>query len=140
MFLPLVDDKIYSEKQKGSDANLSLASAFFTPFIFAVIRPSSKEKIVIISNKNVLDFYGQLKTDYDIIEIPYDKNLIQTGKVTKQAGEFSFQSLKKACEITPKAIVTAPVAKNALHLAGYIYNGQTEVIEHFLAKEKQRRD
>ena len=96
-----------------------------------------KEKIVIISNKNVLDFYGQLKTDYDIIEIPYDKNLIQTGKVTKQAGEFSFQSLKKACEITPKAIVTAPVAKNALHLAGYIYNGQTEVIEHFLAKENQ---
>ena len=41
------------------------------------------------------------------------------------------------CEIKPKAIVTAPVAKNALHLAGHIYNGQTEVIEKHLAHDNQ---
>ena len=34
-------------------------------------------------------------------------------------------------------IVTAPVAKNALHLAGHIFNGQTEVLQKFLAHNGQ---
>ena len=94
------------------------------------------DKVVIISNRKILDFYGKLDKDYEIIEIPF-KGEIEAGKVTKEAGEFSFQSLKKVCEIKPKAIVTAPVAKNALHLAGHIYNGQTEVIEKHLAHDNQ---
>ena len=48
--------------------------------------------------------------------------------------------MKKACEIKPKAIVTAPVAKNALHLAGRIFNGQTEVLEYFLAHDGQKAE
>lgn len=94
------------------------------------------DKVVIISNRKILDFYGKLDKDYEIIEIPFNGK-IEAGKVTKEAGEFSFQSLKKVCEIKPKAIVTAPVAKNALHLAGHIYNGQTEVIEKHLAHDNQ---
>ena len=69
-----------------------------------------QDKIVLISNKDVLDYYGKLDKKYDIIEIPFDKRDIKVGKVTKEAGEFSFQSLLKVCEIKPKAIVTAPVA------------------------------
>ena len=95
-----------------------------------------KDKVVIVSNRKILDYYGKLDKDYEIIEIPYNTE-IEAGKVTKEAGEFSFQSLKKVCEIKPKAIVTAPVAKNALHLAGHIYNGQTEVIEKHLAHDNQ---
>lgn len=95
-----------------------------------------KDKVVIVSNRKILDYYGKLDKDYEIIEIPYEAE-IEAGKVTKEAGEFSFQSLKKVCEIKPKAIVTAPVAKNALHLAGHIYNGQTEVIEKHLAHDNQ---
>ena len=95
-----------------------------------------EDKIVIISNRKILDYYGKLDKNYEIIEIPYNTE-IEAGKVTKEAGEFSFQSLKKVCEIKPKAIVTAPVAKNALHLAGHIYNGQTEVIEKYLAQDNQ---
>lgn len=95
-----------------------------------------EDKVAIISNKKILDFYGKLDKNYEIIEIPYNTE-IQAGKVTKEAGEFSFQSLKKVCELKPKAIVTAPVAKNALHLAGHIYNGQTEVIEKHLAHDNQ---
>ena len=78
-----------------------------------------KDKVVLISNRNILEYYNNLSLslknilDYEIIEIPYYKSDIQPGKVSAQAGEFSFQSLKKACEIMPKAIVTAPVAKNA---------------------------
>lgn len=94
------------------------------------------EKVLLISNRKVLDFYGKLNSDYEILEIPYDAE-IEPGKVTKVAGEFSFLSVKKACEINAKAIVTAPVAKNALHLAGYNFNGQTEILQKFLAHDNQ---
>ena len=91
----------------------------------------------IVSNKAVIDFYGKLNKDYEIVEIPYKKNDILPGKVTAQAGEFSFQALKKACELKGRAIVTAPVAKNALHLAGHNFNGQTEILQKYLAHDGQ---
>ncbi len=94
------------------------------------------DEIVLISNKKILDFYGKLNRDYEIIEIPYDAK-IEVGKVTKEAGEFSFQSVKLACEIGTKAIVTAPVAKNALYLAGHKFNGQTEILQKYLAHDGQ---
>ena len=75
-------------------------------------------------------------SSYELIEIPYDAE-IEPGKVTKEAGEFSFQSVKKACEIGAKAIVTAPVAKNAMHLAGHYFNGQTEILQKYLAHDNQ---
>lgn len=96
-----------------------------------------QDKIVLVSNKDVLDFYGKLDKKYDIIEIPFDKRDIKVGQVTKEAGEFSFQSLLKVCEIKPKAIVTAPVAKNAMYLAGHKFNGQTEVLQKYLARDNQ---
>lgn len=99
----------------------------------------SADKIVLISNSKILDFYGKLNSDYEVIEIPYDGK-IEPGKITAQSGEFSFQSLKKACKIKPAAIVTAPVAKKALHLAGHIFNGQTEILEHFLAHGTQHAE
>lgn len=96
----------------------------------------SEDKVVLISNKKILDFYGTLDKNYEIIEIPYNEN-IEPGKTTKFAGEFSFQSLKKVCELKPKAIVTAPVAKNALHLAGHHFNGQTEILQKYLSHDNQ---
>lgn len=103
-----------------------------------------EKNVVLISNKNVLDFYGQLKNKYEIIEIDFDKNYIQPGEVTAQSGEFSFQSLKKASEIAKnrviEAIVTAPVAKEALYLAGHKFNGQTEVLQKYLAHDNQKAE
>ena len=97
------------------------------------------DKILIVSNRKVLDFYGKLDKNYEIIEIPFNSE-IHAGMVTKEGGEFSFQSLKKVCEMHPKAIVTAPVAKNALHLAGHIFNGQTEILEHYLSHDGQKAE
>lgn len=99
-----------------------------------------KENVVLISNSAVL---GN-NFDYEIIEIPFNKNDIKPGQITAESGEFSFQCLKKACEIAKAgeidAIVTAPVSKEALHLAGHKFNGQTEVLQHFLAKENQHAE
>ena len=97
------------------------------------------DNILLVSNRKVLDFYGKLDKDYEIIEIPFNSE-IHAGMVTKEGGEFSFQSLKKVCEMHPKAIVTAPVAKNALHLAGHIFNGQTEILEHYLSHDGQKAE
>lgn len=96
-----------------------------------------EDKIVLVSNKKILDFYGHLKRDYEVIEIPFDADNIKPGRITADAGDFSFKALQKVCDIKPKAIVTAPVAKNALHLAGHIFNGQTEVLQKFLAHNGQ---
>ena len=99
----------------------------------------SPKDVLLVSNKDILKFYGgkDICEKYEICEIPYLSENITLGKPTKESGEFSFQSLKKVCEIKPKAIVTAPVAKNALHLAGHIFNGQTEILQHYLARDNQ---
>jgi len=96
-------------------------------------------RVVLISNKKILDFYGKLNRNYDIIEIPYDYD-IEPGKISAAAGKFAFQTLQKVCEIRPGAIVTAPTAKNAMHLAGHNFNGQTEVLQHFLSHDKQHAE
>ncbi len=101
-----------------------------------------KESIVLISNHSVLDFYGKLNTEYEIIEIPFDKKDIKPGEITKESGEFCFKSLEKACKMAKDgeiaAIVTAPVSKESLHLAGHKFNGQTEVLQNFLSREGQK--
>ncbi len=99
----------------------------------------SEDKIVLISNRKIIDYYGAFNKNYEIIEIPYEDE-VRPGEITGYAGEFSYQSLKKACDIKPKAIVTAPVAKNAMHLAGRFYNGQTEVLDKFLAHDGQHAE
>ena len=109
------------------------------------------DSVVLISNKKVLDFYDKkshsglvskslsISKKYEIIEIPYDVD-IEPGMVTKEAGEFSFQSVKKACELGARAIVTAPVAKNALYLAGHKFSGQTEILQKYLAHGNQHAE
>lgn len=98
--------------------------------------------IVIISNSKILNAYsntGVLKNNYEIIEIDYPEKIIP-GKVSASAGDFAFRALEKACEIKPKFIVTAPTSKEAMHLAGYNFNGQTEVLENFLAHKGQKAE
>lgn len=94
--------------------------------------------IVIISNPKILNTYGGLN-NYEVIEIEYPHK-IEPGIVSKEAGDFAFRALQKACEIKPKFIVTAPTSKEAMHLAGHSFNGQTEVLEHFLAHDGQKAE
>lgn len=99
-----------------------------------------QDKILLITNKKIIDFYGKLDKNYEIIEIPFDEE-VQAGKITKKCGEFTFNSVKKACELAKNkeisAIVTAPTAKNAMYLAGHKFNGQTEILQKYLAHDNQ---
>ena len=100
------------------------------------LRPKN---VVLISNRKILDFYGGLDFGCEIIEIPYDSEILP-GQVTKESGEFAFQAVKKACEVGAKAIVTAPISKEAIQLAGYNFDGHTEILEHYLAREGQKAE
>ncbi len=99
--------------------------------------PSSK--IVLISNSRVINTYGRLNISYEIIDVDYSGKIIP-GEISKEAGDFSFKLLQKACEIKPKYIVTAPISKEAMNLAGHNYRGQTEVLEKFLAHNGQKAE
>ena len=100
------------------------------------------ENVLLISNSDILNFYGKLDKSYTIVEIPFDKTNIKHGN-TKENGEFSFQCLKKACEMAKNkeidAIVTAPVSKESLHLAGHDFNGQTEVLQKISCSRRTTR-
>lgn len=95
--------------------------------------------ILLISNSKILNRYGNLENNYEILNIDF-KGRIEPGLITSDAGDFAFECLKKACEIKPKFIVTAPTSKEAMHLAGHFYNGQTEVLEKFLAHDGQKAE
>lgn len=108
-----------------------------------------KDKIILIANKNILDYYNEkfdlsLEKEYNIVEIPYDRKDIKPGDETEEAGEFSFCALKKACDLAQKgeieAIVTAPLSKRAIQMAGHNYSGQTEVLEQYLANKDQHAE
>lgn len=92
------------------------------------------EKVALIGAKEL--FYG-LKKDYEIVEVPFESEWLEYGSETKETGDFSYNCLVKASEMAKNseiaAIVTAPVSKNAMHLAGHFFSGQTEVIEKNLS-------
>ncbi len=95
--------------------------------------------VVIISNSKIINKYGKLNNNYEILEIDY-YGKIEPGCISAEAGDFAFRCLEKACEIKPKFIITAPTSKEAMHLAGHKFNGQTEVLEHFLAHDGQKSE
>mgnify|MGYP002820297617 FL=1 len=86
----------------------------------------------------------ELKLSKDISEIVFSpgnlnildmKNLlteIPEGKATREAGKASFEYIKKAVELAladeVSAIVTAPINKKAISLAGLSYAGHTEML------------
>lgn len=101
--------------------------------------------VILISNADIIDSCNiGLNNKYELVGIDFDKNDILPGKITAQSGEFCFQSLKMACDLAKlgkiDAIVTAPVSKEALHLAGHDFNGQTEVLQKFLAHDGQHAE
>ena len=96
-------------------------------------------KILIISNSRIINTYGKLNNDYEILELEYSDNIFP-GEISAAAGDFAFRALEKVCEIKPKYIVTAPVSKEAMNLAGHKYSGQTEVLEKFLADDGKKAE
>lgn len=59
---------------------------------------------------------------------------VPVGEVSAAAGRWSYLAVERAVQLTQAgaidAIVTAPLCKEALHLAGYPFEGHTEMLAH----------
>ena len=128
----------YSEKIAITSGDPNGIGAEITIKALNLLNLPAKD-IVIISNSKVLNTYGKLNNNYEVIEVEFSKN-IEPGKITAEAGDFAYRCLEKACEIRPRFIVTAPTSKEAMYLAGRKFNGQTEVLESFLAHKSQKAE
>lgn len=115
---------------------------------------------IIIGNQAVLDSTAQslkipfryrvvsLDTDIECVSTPisllssehFDLNLIKKRLPTAEGGELSFQWIKKGIDLALQgkinALVTAPICKEAIHMAGYQYPGHTEILRD-LSKVKR---
>ncbi|MGG3562382.1 4-hydroxythreonine-4-phosphate dehydrogenase PdxA [Neobacillus rhizosphaerae] len=64
---------------------------------------------------------------------------LPVGKVSKEAGNASFRYLEKAISLAKEqkidAICTAPLNKEALHLAGHLFPGHTEILAELTGTE-----
>lgn len=99
------------------------------------------ENICIVGNREV--FYKTAKElglppedGIEIIDIPFDLTALKIGETSREAGRHSLLALQKACELVKDnhghAIVTAPVSKKSINMAGHHYAGQTEILKEFL--------
>ncbi|MDR3670334.1 MAG: 4-hydroxythreonine-4-phosphate dehydrogenase PdxA [Holophaga sp.] len=67
--------------------------------------------------------------DLDLVpaELPF-------GRVSAAAGEAAYRCIERACDLVVKgladALCTAPINKEALHLAGHVFPGHTELLAH----------
>ncbi|CAI0997054.1 4-hydroxythreonine-4-phosphate dehydrogenase 2 [Serratia quinivorans] len=69
----------------------------------------------------------------NVIDEPLENpDVLTPGKVQVQAGDLAYRCVKRAAELAMagevKAIATAPLNKEALHLAGHMYPGHTELL------------
>lgn len=84
----------------------------------------SKKALLYYSKKIGINIPGKVK----VIDVKGD---FTVGKVSKKNGMIAYKSISKAIKAAKKgvckAIVTAPINKKALHLAGFEYPGHTEI-------------
>ena len=99
-------------------------------------------KILLIGNRKIFEANASLcnikiPKKLEIFDIKYDVSKINPAQESKFSGELAFLCLKKACELINSkkvcAVATAPLSKKALHLAGYNFSGQTEILQDELA-------
>ncbi|HMS64260.1 MAG TPA: 4-hydroxythreonine-4-phosphate dehydrogenase PdxA [Ignavibacteria bacterium] len=107
---------------------------------------SNKYDLKISGSKKILDHYSSLLHLPEIsqkyfVEIPNSGRLkINPGNISKAAGKFSGNSIKKAAEQCLKnefdGMVTLPVSKESLNLGGFDYPGHTEMLTELTSSEE----
>lgn len=112
----------------------------------------SESSPLIIAPKKVLDFYAkdlklaiqlnrcefidQIDPEHiNLLDMPVEKLQITPGSQSQQSGEIAMQSIELGIELAnievTHALVTAPISKEAVNMAGYKIPGHTE----FLAQQ-----
>jgi len=109
--------------------------------------PEMRSRSIIIGNIDFLDrasrmigaklqFSDSLETDVGVVPVvnvsTTESEAITDGKVSAGSGEAAYRYVEKAVELSLdkviSVIVTAPLNKAAMHLAGHKYDGHTELL------------
>ncbi len=92
-----------------------------------------RKSFTVFGNKEAIKYYSQklnLKIP-ETVKIVDIKGNFNMGKVSKTNGRIAYESIIEAIKAAKKGlcegIVTAPINKKALHLAGFEYPGHTEI-------------
>jgi 4-hydroxythreonine-4-phosphate dehydrogenase len=71
---------------------------------------------------------------YRMIDVGPVEAPIVTGSISPAGGEWAYRAVERAARLVrdgaADAIVTAPLSKEALHLAGHLFEGHTELLAH----------
>ena len=71
---------------------------------------------------------------YRMVDVGPVEAPVVTGQVSAAGGEWAYRAVARAVELVQHgeadAIVTAPLSKEALHLAGHAFEGHTELLAH----------
>lgn len=93
--------------------------------------------VILIGNQKI---YGNCPCGVEFVDIPSSEE-IELGRFSADTGKVAFLSIKKAIELAKQreiaAIVTAPISKEAINLAGYEFSGHTEILDKFLEGDAQ---
>ena len=85
---------------------------------------------LIIGNRQALEAFGPI--NYEVIDPFGPLTEYNQGRATKQNGAASYAYITHAIQLATakkiSGIVTAPINKEALHLAGYAFDGHTEIL------------
>ncbi len=77
----------------------------------------------------------------DVMDLPLRGGReIVAGKVSADAGDLAFRAVRKAIDLAMgrgiDAVVTGPIHKEAMNLAGHRFAGHTEIFAHYTGTEK----
>ncbi|MCK9594210.1 MAG: 4-hydroxythreonine-4-phosphate dehydrogenase PdxA [Candidatus Omnitrophica bacterium] len=91
-------------------------------------------KITVIGDKRVFDKYGRKAKGFEFIDLNNVKRGgFKPGQVKPAYGRASMEYLDLAMDLLKfgsiHSLVTAPISKEAINLAGYHYSGHTEYLE-----------
>lgn len=71
---------------------------------------------------------------YRMVDVGPVSEPVTVGKVCAAGGEWAYRAVVRAVELVQRgeadAVVTAPLSKEALHLAGHAFEGHTELLAH----------
>ena len=80
------------------------------------------------------DALDAAKAPYRLVDVGPVDAPVETGKVSPAGGEWAYRAVERAVRLVQAgeadAIVTGPLSKEALHLAGHPFAGHTELLAH----------
>lgn len=109
-----------------------------------VIDEAIKQYNIPVSAETVSDFTSLPESDnilvYDFDRL--DRTDFSLGKVHKGSGDIAYKAILKGVELAQEgkisALVTAPICKESLHLAGHHFDGHTGLIAHLTHTKRYR--